>query len=154
MWDWIVQILFQALELIQRFAGDWGLSIIILVVIIRLLLTPMMLKSIKSTARMQVLQPKLLEIQERYAADPQRQAEELQKFYSENKFNPFGGCLPLLIQMPILVALFNLCATLVIISRMRLRRASPSSTSCRTSSLRLPRPSPTVSAPRCRTSSR
>ena len=53
MWDWIVQILFQALELIQRFAGDWGLSIIILVVIIRLLLTPMMLKSIKSTARMQ-----------------------------------------------------------------------------------------------------
>ena len=57
MWDWIVQILFQALELIQRFAGDWGLSIIILVVIIRLLLTPMMLKSIKSTARMQVLQP-------------------------------------------------------------------------------------------------
>ena len=54
MWDWIVQILFQALELIQRFAGDWGLSIIILVVIIRLLLTPMMLKSIKSTARMQV----------------------------------------------------------------------------------------------------
>ena len=108
MWDWIVQILFQALELIQRFAGDWGLSIIILVVIIRLLLTPMMLKSIKSTARMQVLQPKLLEIQERYAADPQRQAEELQKFYSENKFNPFGGCLPLLIQMPILVALFNL----------------------------------------------
>ncbi len=108
MWDWIVQILFQALELIQRFAGDWGLSIIILVVIIRLLLTPMMLKSIKSTARMQVLQPKLLEIQERYADDPQRQAEEMQKFYSENKFNPFGGCLPLLIQMPILIALFNL----------------------------------------------
>ena len=80
MWDWIVQILFQALELIQRFAGDWGLSIIILVVIIRLLLTPMMLKSIKSTARMQVLQPKLLEIQERYAADPQRQAEGLNLF--------------------------------------------------------------------------
>lgn len=108
MWDWIVQILFQALQLIQGFAGDWGLSIIILVVIIRLALTPMMLKSTKSTARMQVLQPKLMEIQERYADDPQRQAEEMQKFYSENKFNPFGGCLPLLIQMPILIALFNL----------------------------------------------
>ena len=108
MWDWIVNILFQVLKLIQGFAVDWGLSIIILVVIIRLLLTPLMVKSSKSTARMQVLQPKMMEIQERYADDPQRQAEEMQKFYSENKFNPFGGCLPLLIQMPVLFALFTL----------------------------------------------
>ena len=108
MWDWIVQILFQVLAAIQSFAGDWGLSIIILVVIIRLLLTPLMLKSTKSTARMQVLQPKLMEIQQRYADDPQRMNEEMQKFYSENKFNPLGGCLPLLIQMPILIALFTL----------------------------------------------
>ena len=108
MWDWIVQILFQVLAAIQSFAGDWGLSIIILVVIIRLLLTPLMVKSSKSTARMQVLQPKLQEIQERYADDPQRQAEEMQRFYSENKFNPMGGCLPLLIQMPVLIALFTL----------------------------------------------
>ena len=107
MWDWIVNILFELLKLIQTFAVDWGLSIIILVVIIRLLLTPLMLKSTKSTARMQVLQPKMLEIQERYADDPQRQAEEMQKFYSENKFNPMAGCLPLLIQMPILFALFS-----------------------------------------------
>lgn len=108
MWDWIVNILFQILKLIQSFAVDWGLSIIILVIIVRLLLTPLMLKSSKSTARMQVLQPKLQELQERYADDPQRQAEEMQKFYSENKFNPFGSCLPLLIQMPILFALFTL----------------------------------------------
>ena len=67
MWDGIVNILFELLKLIQTFAVDWGLSIIILVVIIRLLLTPLMLKSTKSTARMQVLQPKMLEIQERYA---------------------------------------------------------------------------------------
>lgn len=112
MWDWIVNILFELLKLIQTFAVDWGLSIIILVVIIRLLLTPLMLKSTKSTARMQVLQPKMLEIQERYADDPQRQAEEMQKFYSENKFNPFGGCMPLLIQMPILCALFTLLRNL------------------------------------------
>lgn len=108
MWDWIVQILFEVLKFIQTFAIDWGMSIVILVVIIRLLLTPLMLKSVKSSARMQVLQPKLLEIQERYADDPQRQAEEMQKFYSENKFNPLGGCLPLFIQMPILIALFTL----------------------------------------------
>lgn len=108
MWDWIVNVLFQILALIQQFAVDWGLSIIILVVIIRLLLTPLMIKSSKSTARMQVLTPKIQEIQERYADDPQRQSREMQKFYAENKFSPFGGCLPLLIQMPILCALFTL----------------------------------------------
>lgn len=108
MWDWIVQILFQVLALIQGFAQDWGLSIIILVIIIRLILTPLMLKSTKSTARMQVLQPKHQEIQQKYADDPQKQAEMMQKFYSENKFNPMAGCLPLLIQMPILIALFTL----------------------------------------------
>lgn len=108
MWDWIVNILFQVLKLIHSFAVDWGLSIIILVIIVRLLLTPLMIKSSRSTARMQVLQPKMQEIQERYADDPQRQTEEMQKFYSENKFNPFGSCLPLLIQMPILFALFTL----------------------------------------------
>ncbi len=112
MWDWIVNILFQVLKLIQSFAVDWGLSIIILVVIIRLLLTPLMVKSSKSTARMQVLTPKMQEIQERYADDPQRQSEELQKFYAENKFSPMGGCLPLLIQMPILCALFTLLRNL------------------------------------------
>ena len=82
MWDWIVNVLFQILALIQRFAVDCGLSIIILVVIIRLLLTPLMIKSSKSTARMQVLTPKIQEIQERYADDPQRQSQEMQKFYA------------------------------------------------------------------------
>lgn len=112
MWDWIVQILLQILRFIQGFASDWGLSIIILTVIVRLILAPLLLKSTKSTARMQVLQPKLMEIQQKYADDPQRQAEEMQKFYSENKFNPLGGCLPLLIQMPILLALFTLLRNL------------------------------------------
>lgn len=112
MWDWIVNILYQILAFIQGFAVDWGLSIIILTVIVRLVLTPLLLKSTKSTARMQVLQPKMMEIQQRYADDPQRQAEEMQKFYSENKFNPLGGCLPLLIQMPILLALLTLLRTL------------------------------------------
>ena len=108
MWDWLVGILAAVLSLIQPLVSDWGVAIIILVIIIRLALTPLMLKSTKSTARMQVLQPKLMEIQEKYADDPQRQQMEMQKFYSENKFNPLGGCLPLLIQMPVMVALFTL----------------------------------------------
>ena len=65
MWDAIVNVLFQILRLIQSFATDWGLSIIILTIIVRLILTPLVLKSTKSTARMQVLQPKLMELQER-----------------------------------------------------------------------------------------
>lgn len=108
MWDAIVNILAHILSFIQSFAKDWGLSIVFLTIIVRLVLTPLVLKSTKSTARMQVLQPKMMEIQQRYADDPQRQAEEMQKFYAENKFNPLGGCLPLLIQMPILIALFTL----------------------------------------------
>ena len=112
MWDWLVNILFEILKLIQGFAVDWGLSIIILVLIIRIILTPLLLKSTKSTARMQVLQPRLMELQQKYQDDPQRMNEEMQKFYSENKFNPFGGCLPLLIQMPVLLALFTLLRNL------------------------------------------
>ena len=107
MWDFVVNLLFQILEGIQSFCGDWGLAIIILVVIIRLLLTPLTVKSLKSTAQMQVLQPKLLALQERFEDDPQRLQEEMMKFYNENKFNPLGGCLPIFLQMPIFFALFS-----------------------------------------------
>ena len=107
MWDWIINIIAQVLTWIQSLVGDWGLSIIILTFVIRLALTPLQNKSIRSTARMQVLQPKMQEIQERYADDPQRMNEEMQKFYSENKFNPLGGCLPILIQMPVFFSLFS-----------------------------------------------
>lgn len=108
MWEWFVNLLAKILEFIQGFAVDWGLSIIIFVIIIRLLLTPLLVHSSKSNARMQVMQPKIQEITDKYADDPNKQAEELSKFYSSNKYNPLSGCLPLLIQMPILFALFQL----------------------------------------------
>lgn len=107
MWDWLVNIFAQILGFIQGITVDWGLAIIVFVVIIRLLLTPLLMKSTKSNARMQVMQPKIQEIQERYADDPDKQAEMLSKFYSENKYNPLSGCLPMLIQFPILIALFQ-----------------------------------------------
>lgn len=108
MWEWFIGFLAQVLQVLADLVGDWGLAIILLTAIIRLALTPLTVSSTRSTARMQVLQPKMMEIQERYADDPQRMNEEMQKFYSENKFNPLGGCLPLLIQMPVLFALFTL----------------------------------------------
>lgn len=107
MWEWFISFLTSVLSGIEGFVGDWGLAVIILTVIIRLILTPLMAHSTKSTARMQVMQPKLQEIQERYADDPTRQAEELRKVYADMKFNPLGGCLPIILQMPVFFGLFS-----------------------------------------------
>lgn len=107
MWDWFINFLANVLASIAGFCGDWGLAVIILTVIIRILIMPLLTKSTESSAKMQALQPKLQEIQERYSDNPERQSEELRKFYSENKFNPVGGCLPLLLQMPVFFGLFT-----------------------------------------------
>ena len=107
MWEWFISFLTSVLSGIEGFVGDWGLAVIVLTVIIRLILTPLMAHSTKSTARMQVMQPKLKEIQERYADDPTRQAEELRKVYADMKFNPLGGCLPIILQMPVFFGLFS-----------------------------------------------
>lgn len=107
MWDWFINLLTAILDGIHAFCGDWGLSIIILTLIIRILLTPLQTKSIRSSVQMQILQPKMKEIQELYADDPMRQQQELRKIYSEHKFNPLGGCLPLFLQMPVFFALFS-----------------------------------------------
>lgn len=107
MWDWFVSFLTQILAALANAVGDWGLAVIILTVIVRLLIMPLMNKSSATTARMQVLQPKMKEIQDRYADDPERQMAEMRKFQAENNFNPLGGCLPMLIQMPIFFALFS-----------------------------------------------
>ena len=107
MWDWFVNFLTMVLEALANAVGDWGLAVIILTFIVRLLITPLMNKSSASNARMQVLQPKMLEIQERYKDDPERQMQEMRKFQAENNFNPLGGCLPMLLQMPIFFALFT-----------------------------------------------
>lgn len=106
MWDWFINLLFMILQGIQTLVGDWGLAIIILTFIVRILLTPLMIKSSVSNARMQILQPKIKQIQDRYADDPERMNEEIRKIYSEEGFNPLGGCLPVLLQMPIFFALF------------------------------------------------
>lgn len=112
MWEWFIGFLTQVLAGIAGFCGDWGLAIILLTFIIRILLTPLTIKSTRSSAQMQVLQPRMMEIQERYADDPVRQQEELRKIYSEHKFNPLGGCLPLFLQMPVFFALFTVLKNL------------------------------------------
>jgi YidC/Oxa1 family membrane protein insertase len=87
--------------------GDWGVAIILLTVVIRLALMPLTIKQTKSMYEMQRVQPKLKELQERYKDDKEKQQEEVMKFYQENKVNPFGGCLPSILQMPFFFALYQ-----------------------------------------------
>lgn len=107
MWDWFINFLVWVIETFAGWFGDYGLAIIFMTIIFRLLLMPLTMKQLKSSARMQVLQPKMQEIQERYADDPMRMQEEMRKFQAENNFNPLGGCLPMLLQWPIFFALFG-----------------------------------------------
>lgn len=90
----------------------YGLSIIAVTIIIRLILLPLNLKSIKSQVKMQEIQPELSKLQQKYKNDPAKQQEETMKMYKEYKINPFSGCLPLLIQMPILWALYYVFSNL------------------------------------------
>lgn len=85
---------------------SYGLAIIIFTFFIRLLLLPLMVKQYKSMAKMQEIQPQMQELQKRYKNDKEKLNQEMVKLYQENNANPAGGCLPLLVQMPILFALY------------------------------------------------
>ena len=96
------------LMLIYKLVGNYGISLIILTVIVKLVLYPLYAKQIKSTANMSEMSEKAQEIQRRYANDKEKQNEEMQKLYAEAGFNPMSGCLPMLIQFPIIMGLFAL----------------------------------------------
>jgi YidC/Oxa1 family membrane protein insertase len=85
----------------------WGLSIVILVMLMRLIMVPLFVKQVKSQRKMLQHMPQLRELQKRYKGDRQRLNEETMKFYKENGINPLGGCLPLVAQLPVFWALFN-----------------------------------------------
>lgn len=107
MWEEICKIVAKIVELFYYPVHDWGMAIILLTVVFRLLILPLMLSQTKSSFMMQKVQPRLKEIQERYRDEPVRMQEETQKLYADAKFNPLAGCVPMLIQMPIFIALFQ-----------------------------------------------
>jgi YidC/Oxa1 family membrane protein insertase len=86
----------------------WGLSIVGLTIVIRILLIPLFVKQIKSSRNMQLLQPRVKELQKKYGHDRERLAQETMSLYKETGTNPFASCLPILLQMPIFLALFRL----------------------------------------------
>lgn len=103
----ISNLLGSTLRIIFEFIHDYGFSIVLFTIFVKMLLLPLTIKQTKSTKAMQDIQPKMQEIQEKYKSKPEKQQEEIMKLYKEAKINPLAGCLPLLIQMPILIGLFN-----------------------------------------------
>ncbi|GAA3642173.1 YidC/Oxa1 family membrane protein insertase [Asaccharospora irregularis] len=103
----IGNLLGHILRIIFENVHQYGLSIIIFTIIVKVILLPLTIKQTKSTKAMQDIQPRIKEIQEKYKSKPEKQNEEIVKLYSEAKINPLAGCLPLLIQMPILIGLFS-----------------------------------------------
>lgn len=89
------------------FGGAYGLAILVMVLIVRTLILPLTLKQVKSSKAMQAIQPELNKIREQYKDNPEKQQQETMKLFQENKVNPMAGCFPLIIQMPVFIALYN-----------------------------------------------
>ena len=95
------------LSKLAHLVGGYGIAIIVLTIIVRLAMWNLNVEQQRSMKMMQTLQPKLKAIQDRYQSNPQLMQQKLMEFYKEHKFNPMGGCLPLLIQMPIFILLYS-----------------------------------------------
>jgi len=93
--------------LYQNVIANYGIVIILLTIIVRLILTPLTITQTRSMARMQKIQPQLKELQKKYKDDKQKLQQETMAFYKENNVNPLAGCLPLILQMPVFFALFQ-----------------------------------------------
>lgn len=96
-----------ALNLMSKVSGGFGLAIILLTVAIRLVMWPLSVQQQRSMKKMQKLQPKMKDIQARYKNNPQIMQQKMMEFYKEHQFNPMGGCLPLLLQLPVFILLYS-----------------------------------------------
>jgi YidC/Oxa1 family membrane protein insertase len=98
--------IFWALEWIHKIVGNWGWSIVVLTIGIKLAFFPLSAASYKSMAKMKAVAPRLQHIKEHFADDKQRLNQEMMKLYQTEKINPLGGCLPVLVQIPVFIALY------------------------------------------------
>ncbi len=100
-------------KLIYKFVGNYGISIIIFALLMKFILYPLSISQMRSAQRMQLLAPEMQKIREQYKDDPQKQQQAILRLYSEYGINPMGGCLPLLLQLPILYALWAVLRTAI-----------------------------------------
>jgi YidC/Oxa1 family membrane protein insertase len=106
---------YYVLQFLHGLVGNYGLAIIIFSILIKVVLYPLTRKSFQSMRKMQALQPKISALREKYKDEPQKLNQETMKLYKQHGVNPMGGCLPLLLQMPVLFALFNLFRTTIML---------------------------------------
>jgi YidC/Oxa1 family membrane protein insertase len=109
-WGWfhfITKPLFIALDFFYKLIGNFGVAILIVTVLIKLVFFPLANKSYVSMSKMKKLQPEMMKLRERYADDKMRQQQELMALYKKEKVNPMSGCLPILIQIPVFFALYK-----------------------------------------------
>lgn len=99
--------LFLVMHFIYKFVHNWGLTIIILTVLLRIILFPLNHKSLKAMKKMSDLAPEIQKLQKKYKDDPQKLQQEMMKLYAEHGANPMSGCLPIIVQIPIFIALYN-----------------------------------------------
>jgi YidC/Oxa1 family membrane protein insertase len=104
----VAKPIFYVLRFLNEYTHNYGLTIVLLTIAIKMLFVPLQYKSYKSMKGMQVIQPKVAAIQEKFKDDRDRLNKELIKLYRDHKVNPVGGCLPMVLQMPVFVALFNI----------------------------------------------
>lgn len=106
-WLTIIAVpLFWVLSWLQQLVGNWGVAIIVLTVIIKLLFYPLSQASYRSMAKMRVLAPKLQKLKDQYSNDRQRLQQAMMELYKTEKINPLGGCLPIVVQIPVFIALY------------------------------------------------
>jgi YidC/Oxa1 family membrane protein insertase len=109
----VAKPIFYVLRFIHEYTYNYGVTIILLTVAIKLLFVPLQYKSYKSMKMMRLIQPKIAAVQEKYKGDRDRLNKELMKLYKDQKVNPLGGFLPMILQMPVFVALFNVLYTTI-----------------------------------------
>ncbi|NTX10566.1 membrane protein insertase YidC [Myxococcus sp. CA056] len=107
IWAVICKILLGIMKFFHGLTGNWGVAIILLTVVVKLVLLPLTYRSMVSMEEVKKLQPRMEEIRKKFADNREQQNVEIMKLYQEAKVNPLGGCLPLLIQMPVWIALFT-----------------------------------------------
>ena len=118
-WKWLCEALLWSLRMIHVVLPNYGVAIILLTLIIRVLFWPLTHKGTESMKKMQALQPKIAELRVKFKDKPQKIQQETMALYRENKVNPMGGCLPMVVQIPVFFALYN-----VLRSAVELRFAS------------------------------
>lgn len=107
IWNAIVAGLNYLLQTLYQLTGNYGVAIILLTILVKLILLPLTIKQTRSMIAMQKIQPEIKKLQEKYKDDKEKLSQEMMKFYKENKVNPLGGCLPLILQLPVFFALFT-----------------------------------------------